>query len=114
MADLEFIDKSLDKLLELLEQSTRFIDRETQFHNMIETEEAFDKLLKAFLNEDSTFIKTNSAEASLFKGKVMQISGNAANRKTHLEDETLALAGNSVQEPVVSPMELSELLKGIS
>jgi hypothetical protein len=110
-SDCTFIEAALGKLQTLLEENTRFIDREAQFHNIIETDEAFLSLLCSFLSDESVF---NSSSSETFKEKVKKIALNIEEKKRELEETALTLSGKPVQEPVVSSMDLTELLRGIT
>jgi hypothetical protein len=107
LADVEFIDAALERILRELGENTRLIDRNEQFHDLQETERQFRAVLQdltkgaeamsvAFytaLREKSDLIQDHSLE----RQKIITQSF------THKESLS--------SEPIVSSDELTELLR---
>ncbi|MDR3276998.1 MAG: hypothetical protein LBT11_07305 [Treponema sp.] len=108
--DTVFIDRSLARLLELLEGNTRYIDREAQFHNLAETEASFVGLLTAVQNGENTL---SALKFPVMEEKIAGLLQRSGERRKRLAALTREMAGRSVPEPVVSSRELAELLNGL-
>jgi hypothetical protein len=105
--DIEFLDHTLEILLQHIRDNDRFLERETAFDNLADLEWQFTQILGAFFNghgsisaagfpsirDKINFFRTRSLE----RRKTMEYSG------TRGQDPS--------SEPLVSSDELSELLK---
>ncbi|MDR0910738.1 MAG: hypothetical protein LBM77_13365 [Spirochaetaceae bacterium] len=103
--DLDFCGAALDALLTQLEMSEHYFDKEAQFHNLVETEEAYQAVLHS-LSENDNYKACQSLALKLLR--------SSEERKSKLDEAALAMAGSSVQEPLVSSTEISELLRGLA
>jgi hypothetical protein len=105
LEDAEFIDAALGALGERLSGSTRYIEREGQFHNLAETEQAFIEVL-AGLRADGGM----AARIPLAGEKLDVLRFRALERKKKAEGLSYAASRGSAPEPLVSSDELSALL----
>ena len=107
--DLKFIGTVLDALTEKLLANPRFLDRDIEADNLIDTEWQFKKLLHDFSCEASPF------SVSLFpetESLIVRLRQESEERSKAIND-VLVSAESGQPEPVVSQMEMNELLKGI-
>ena len=104
--DLVFIGSILNVLAEKLLANTRFLDRNQSADNLSDIEWRFSKLLMEFSAESSHF------SVNRFPNTAQIISGlrmDSENRNK-LISSNLVTANYSMSEPVVSIMEMKELL----
>jgi hypothetical protein len=109
--DLEFIDKVLETLLQSLIENPRLVDRELEFDNLSDIEWQFVQLLTEFIYKSNPLI--GGTEADLppeIRDRVLRLKEQSAVRAKVI-DESAGAIEHIPFEPVVSTLELSELLK---
>jgi hypothetical protein len=109
LGDLEFIDLSLGRLLQNLEENTRLIDREEQFENLSELERRFSLVLSEMLNGRGSLSVENFP---LIREKIGLLRERSGERRGRIDREGGRPEAAS-PEPLVSGAELSELLKAL-
>ena len=107
MDDIVFINKTQDTLMGILMNNNRYIDRDEQFHNLVETEWRFQDVLYKLTNEENSFTIKN-------KPKIIEnleaIRNQSVERRRVLEKLFKNEVDKPNTEPVVSVDELRELL----
>jgi hypothetical protein len=106
--DLEFIDRTLESLMKNLNENTRLLDRELKFDNLSDIEWQFSQLLAEFTEDSSPF---SPAQFPEIQDRIFRLKNTAAARRKTV-NEAAVLSDHAQTEPVVSPAELNELLKG--
>ena len=107
LTDLESIDKALESLTKNLFENTRFLDRELEFDNVSDIEWQFGHLLVEFIEGDSPF---SAANVPAIQDRILPLLDHSAVRRKVIT-ETVVPADQAQTEPVVSSLELSELLQ---
>lgn len=105
--DIEFIAQALTLLLQRLLENQRFIERAELFHHLTELEWQFSRILSDFMANQGTI---SIQEYPLLMEKVRLHRSRSLERRKTAENAGGASDGQP-GEPVVSPDELSELLK---
>jgi len=106
MGDAEFISSCLEMLTEKFVANLKFLDRETEADNILDTEWQFGQLLNEMSSNSSPFTASLFPEMPALIGKLRTDSNK---RKKQIE-ESYVPAENSTPEPVVSHAELNGLL----
>ncbi len=106
MADIEFINSSLDMLAEKFLANIKFLDRETEADTITDGEWQFNQLLNEISNNSSPFSPTHFPETLVLIEKFRKES---AKRQKQIE-ESYVPSSSPVHEPVVSSAELNGLL----
>jgi hypothetical protein len=107
LAEVEFIDAALGRILRELGENTRLIDRNEQFHNLQETERQFARVLRD-LAVGSGAMSVSSYPA--LRERVELIHDNSLERQKIVE-ESFSVDEPPLSESVVSSDELNELLR---
>jgi hypothetical protein len=105
--DIDFINKTLDALLENLIENKRLLERDAEFDNLSDLEWQFTQVLGDFLDNSGNI---SAAQFPMLKGKITMLRKRSQERQKAIEN-TRTQAEPSLSEPVVSSLELSELLK---
>jgi len=106
VGDIEFISSILDKLTEKFVANLKFLDRETEADNILDTEWQFGQLLNEISSNSSPFTSTLFPEIPTLLGKLRT---DSIKRKKQIE-ESYVPAEQLTNEPVVSHAELNGLL----
>jgi hypothetical protein len=106
--DADFINGALAALLERLSGNTRYIEREERFQNLAETERACQGVLEEILNGAGPI---SAAQVPGLRERISPLYGESREREKNINALLFSAADGSTQEPLVSPDELSELLK---
>jgi hypothetical protein len=107
MEDIDFIDNVLDALLGNLIENRRLLERDMEFDNLSDLEWQFNQVLGEFMNSSGNI---SAAQFPMLKGKITMLRKKSQDRKKSMDD-TRSPAESPAAEPVVSSLELSELLK---
>jgi hypothetical protein len=107
VSDIEFIDRMLESLTGNLIENTRFMDREPALDTLSDIEWQFGRLLAEFTGERSPFPAGTFPEIS---GRLLPLRNNSAARCKAI-DESAVSSDGVPPEPMVSSLELSELLQ---
>jgi hypothetical protein len=105
--DIDFIDKTLETLLENLIENKRLLERDVEFDNLSDLEWQFARVLSDFLDSPGNI---SAAQFPVLKGKISMLRKRGQDRQKVMENSR-AQTEPSLSEPVVSSLELSELLK---
>jgi hypothetical protein len=105
--DIEFIDKTLEALLENLSENKRLLERDAEFDNLADLEWQFTRILSDFLDSSGNI---SAARFPILKGKIALLRKRSQERQKDMEISRNQ-AEPLLSEPVVSSLELSELLK---
>jgi hypothetical protein len=106
MDDIDFINSSLASLLLNLKENFRLIERDEQFHNLVETEHQFCEVLNELDHGESSISGLQYPE---LRERVGFLISRSQERQRSI-DELIMEAKNLTLEPVVSYDELHELL----
>jgi hypothetical protein len=106
--DLEFIDNTLSILLDNLTGNKKYIEREEQFHNLLETERFLSGILRTIFSGDGT-ISVN--KFPVIRDKITLIWNHSMDRRRGIETLSFNETELTPIEPLVSRDELNELLK---
>jgi hypothetical protein len=106
MNDIDFISCALDMLTEKFVSNLKFLDRETEADNILDTEWQFGQLINEISSNSSTFNYSLFPEMPVF---IAKLRGDSNKRKKQIE-ESYVPAEQSMNEPVVSNAELNGLL----
>jgi len=106
MGDIEFISACLDILTEKFVANLKFLDRETEADNILDTEWQFGQLLNEISSNSSPFTPSLFPEMPTLIGKLRT---DSIKRKKQVEDSYVPTE-QSLSEPVVSHAELNGLL----
>ncbi|MDR1862804.1 MAG: hypothetical protein LBQ67_02670 [Treponema sp.] len=106
--DVDFITKVLTMLLQELLENQRFIDRAGLFNCLAELEWQFSQILSDFMNNQGTM---SVREYPALIDKIRILGSRSLERRKTAEISGQAASEGQAEEPVVSPAELSELLK---
>jgi len=104
--DLDFIDASLSILLVNLKENYRLIERDEQFHNLIDTERQFCEVLNDIEQGEGTISALQYPELHE-RTALLKIRSQ---ERQHSVTDLITEAKHLVLEPVVSHDELHELL----
>jgi hypothetical protein len=107
MEDIDFIDHTLGALLNNLSENKRLLERDMEFDNLADLEWQFSQILAEFLTSSGNI---SAAQFPMLKGKIAMLRKNSQDRKTAI-DAARSPGEQAKHEPVVSSLELSELLK---
>jgi hypothetical protein len=107
MEDIDFINNTLEALLGNLIENKRLLERDTEFDNLSDLEWQFSQVLAEFLNGGGNI---SAVQFPMLKGKITMLRKYSQDRKKAMEDAR-SPAESPAAEPVVSSLELSELLK---
>jgi hypothetical protein len=107
MEDIDFIDSTLGALLGNLIENKRLLERDAEFDNLSDLEWQFSQMLVEFLNGGGNI---SAAQFPMLKGKIAMLRKNSQDRKKAIDDAR-SPGEPARNEPVVSSLELSELLK---
>lgn len=110
LEDIEFIDDTLDALLEDLLENSNLIERNELFDNLSVLERQFADALTLFLSGAGNI---SAHKFPAFKEKAVFFRTHSLTRKKTIDDLRKDGAG-VILEPVVSSTELTELLKDIN
>jgi hypothetical protein len=105
--DINFIDKVLETLLGNLMENKRLLERDKAFDDLSDLEWQFSQALSEFFNSPGNI---SAAQFPILKEKVSHLRDRSTGRRKTM-DESRSISESSVTEPVVSSVELSELLK---
>jgi hypothetical protein len=105
--DIDFIDKTLDALLGNLIENKRLLERDAEFDNLSDLEWQFGRVLGDFLDNPGTI---SAAQFPILKGKIVMLRKRSQDRLKAAENSRFQ-GEPALSEPVVSSLELSELLK---
>ncbi|MDR2965807.1 MAG: hypothetical protein LBU88_08535 [Treponema sp.] len=106
IGDLEFISSILDIMTEKFLANLKFLDRETEGDNLLDTEWQFSQLLNEISNNSSPYSQVYFPETQTWTDKLKK---DSAKRRKLLEESSVSLE-QSTSEPVVSNAELNGLL----
>jgi len=106
--DLEFIDNTLSILLDNLSNNKRYIERDEQFHNLLETERFLSDVLQEIFTGDGTI---SANKFPVIRDRITLIWNHSLDRRKGIEGLSFEDAEFTSMEPVVSHDELNELLK---
>jgi hypothetical protein len=105
--DIDFIAQALTLLLRQLLENRHFIERSGLFHYLEELEWQFSQVLSDFMNNRGTI---SARDYPVIIEKIQVLHNRSMERRKTAEAAGEA-SGSQAGEPVVSPDELSELLK---
>jgi GAF domain-containing protein len=105
--DINFIDRTLEILLGNLAENRRLLEREKAFDDLADLEWQFSQVLAEFHHSSGNI---SAAQFPILKGSIERLRDRGTARRK-IMDESRDLSESSVTEPVVSSVELSELLK---
>ncbi|GHV86704.1 hypothetical protein AGMMS50230_23120 [Spirochaetia bacterium] len=106
MDDLDFVNGSLSSLLLNLKENFRLIDRDEQFHNLLETERQFREVLGELDRGEGNISAIRYPE---LRERIELFEGQSRDRQHSIED-LITETKHFTMEPVVSRDELHELL----
>ena len=106
MGDLDFISSVLDIMTEKFLANLKFLDKETEGENLLDTEWHYSQLLNEISNNSSPYSQAFFPETQAWIDKLKK---DSAKRKKQLEEFTVS-SEPSTFEPVVSYAELNGLL----
>jgi hypothetical protein len=109
LEDLEFIGRILEILLKNLEDPPHLFDRGRYFESLSEVEWQYTRLLTSFLNNSGSLTVENHPS---IRGKLALLREKSDERRGHI-DHSIFSGEKVLAEPVVSGVELSELLKDL-
>ncbi|MDR3138250.1 MAG: hypothetical protein LBT95_01110 [Treponema sp.] len=107
LRDIEFIDTTLNALLESLIQNNRLIERDIQYENLADAEWQFSLILSGLLKGSGTI---SAARFPMIRERVEGIEQHSLERNKTI-DGTRGQTDKDSMESVVSSDELSELFK---
>ena len=106
IVDMDFINSTLDILMEKFLANIKFLDRDIEADNLSDAEWQFGQIVNEVANKASPFSQAHFPEIETWIEKFRK---NSAKRQK-LIDETYISMGQAVLEPVVSNAELNGLL----
>jgi hypothetical protein len=109
LADMDFIDAALGKILQELGENTRLLDRNGHFRNLQETERQFAAVLRKLAEGSGAMSPSAYPE---LKTKVDSIRDRSLERQKIIE-QSFTFGEALCPESVVSSEELNELLRDI-
>jgi hypothetical protein len=107
--DVEFIDKTLEVLLNNLRENQQIFDREEQFQNLAETEGQFLEALDSLTQGGGSI---SARQYPVIGQKTGPIRDRVLERRKTIAELTPETSSAPL-EPVVSPDELNELLRDL-
>ena len=108
ISDLEFIDSTMEMLAEKFLANLKFLDRETEADNILDTEWHIEQLLNQISGNSGIYPPSLFPEIAALINKIRVNSGK---RKKQIE-ESYVPADQPSNEPVVTHAELNGLLGG--
>jgi len=106
MSDLDFIGSILDIMTEKFLSNLKFLDRETEADNILDTEWQFSQILNEISNNTSPYSTVIYPET---KTRIDKLRADSVKRKKQIED-AYTPTEQSMTEPVVTHAELNGLL----
>jgi len=106
MADLEFINSVMDTLNTKFLDNLKFLDREVEADNILDTEWQFSQIVNEISGNTGLFPSSTFPDFSITMAK---LRADTLRRKKSIE-ESYVPSDNSIAEPVVSNAELNGLL----
>jgi hypothetical protein len=106
--DMDFIDASMEILLDSLLKNEKLIERSTQFYNLMETEIHFIDILNNITQSKGSI---SVSEFPIITEKIEKIRSRSTARQKLIQDSIDALDDTPQDPNVVSSDELNELLK---
>jgi len=106
MGDLDFISSILDIMAEKFLSNLKFLDRDTEADNILDTEWQFSQILNEISNNTSPYAAVLFPET---KSRIDKLRADSAKRKKQIEDAYTPVE-QSMTEPVVTHAELNGLL----
>jgi hypothetical protein len=106
--DVDFIDATLEILLDNLAKNNRLIERETQYENLSDMEWQFSRVLNELLDGSGNI---SAANFPMIREKIGIMKKHSLDRNKTIENFQLQMNKAPI-ESVVSSDELNELLKG--
>jgi len=106
-ADLEFINSVLETLNTKFLENLKFLDREVEADNILDTEWQFSQIVNEISGNSSQF--SSAAAFPEFPAIITKLRADSLKRKKLIEDSYVP-SDNSIAEPVVSNAELNGLL----
>jgi hypothetical protein len=110
MTDLEFINSVLDTLNSQFLDNLKFLDREVEADNILDTEWQFSQIVNEISGNSAPF--SSSSAFPDFSAIIAKLRADSLKRKKLIE-ESYVPSDNSIAEPVVSNAELNGLLGSI-
>ncbi|GHU23357.1 hypothetical protein FACS1894164_07580 [Spirochaetia bacterium] len=107
IADLDFVDQTLDSLLQRLLENTHLIDRYEQLDNFSTIERDFSQILESFTEGSGALSIVSFPE---FREHALVLQNNSSTRR-HKIDLSNAIKDTDHEDPLVSSAEYTELLK---
>jgi len=105
-SDLEFINSVLETLNTQFLDNLKFLDREVEADNILDTEWQFSQIVNEISGSSGLFPASSFPE---FPSIIAKIRADSLKRKKSIEDSYVP-SDNSITEPVVSNAELNGLL----
>ncbi len=107
--ELDFLEKILQNLQQLLINNEKFFERDEQLENLVETEQRFSLLLTQLQNTSHGM----GAALAPVGEKISDLRARSRERRMMVQG-VIDTVGDRVDDPLmVSPMEINELLKGM-
>jgi hypothetical protein len=107
--DVDFINTTLTVMLDHLVHNERYIERDEQFHNLTETERRFTEILGELLNGEGSI---SAARFPIIRDRIALLRNHSLDRRNTIDNlADTHQADQAVTTAVVSPDELSELLR---
>jgi len=104
--DMEFINSILDIMTEKFLANLKFLDRELEGDNLLDTEWQFSQLLNELSNNNCPYSQVNFTETLAW---IEKLKTSSSKRRKQLEESSISV-NHSTAEPVVSNAELNGLL----
>jgi hypothetical protein len=106
--ELDFINNTLHALLNNLLANEKLIERDEQFHNLLETEWQFTSLLNYLISGQGSLAGCFSPKLI---PKLESLRNDCTKRQMAIQEKTSDDGEDRADARVVSPFELAELLK---
>ncbi|MDR1411326.1 MAG: hypothetical protein LBI91_03885 [Spirochaetaceae bacterium] len=106
--DLEFIGNTLSALFDNLVTNKKYIERNEQLHNLLETERSLSEVLQTILSGDGAF---SAGKFPAIRDRISPVLNRSQDRYKTIEGLSFEKPAAAAMEPVVSRDELNELLK---
>ena len=106
IGDLEFISSVLNIMTEKFLSNLKFLDRETEADNLLDTEWQFSQILNEISNNTGPYSNSNFPETQVW---ISKLRAESLKRKKQIEDAYIPVE-QSMSEPVVTHAELNGLL----
>ncbi|MDR1353217.1 MAG: hypothetical protein LBK05_08040 [Treponema sp.] len=111
MNDLEFIGSTLSVLFDNLATNEKYIERNEQLHNLLETERSLSGVLQTIVSGDGAF---SADKFPAIRDRITPVLNRSLDRCKTIEGLSFERPDTASMEPVVSRDELSELLKDMA